>query len=621
MPSPTLFPAISASDASRLAESTPFVELEWLFGFYPQSVLEAIKTRQAQHARPLSFKQYREKKASEQSPLSKVFAEALKEEDDEALDGLLAHSQYLVDLGPRLLPVSRLAEHYRLLSTFQVTNFEYLASSALELTAIPALAWCKEKKLASSSRVTALKNLEALIRKVQRHCTGSRCEQTKIDALNRLTHAYLIVAAALGIGISADILSGHALIFRRFQSHDWSNLDEMVRMRYACLTLHLTRQFFDFDQPFETKLGFSLNTLADLRSIFRTAGSGTAGSALRSHQWVYKWLTDKLDSEVFSTRSNPVAWAQLSVLSETEQLTVVELARRFSSYRVPITVDRLAAFVLQFGTTGRIRAALRLLTHVKYFPLWELSAAMESVLARECADNKGKRLYVVPLGEQTGSTAIIRYLAAHSSLENVVFADDIKSALDSTKAGDTLYFIDDCLLSGTQALSILGDWMGTRKHKPHHTVYSQPLDRSHRNKLLKRNLVFAYCLATDIGQGLFFKGLRKTGLSRKQVRIAFGVLEPLSSKAFDPLGPVGWASDEERQGLKEFASQVGYAILSDRAASKGWDAQRRQESSLGFSDFQRLLVFPYNVPKTTLTLLWQSGNEDCKWHPLFPGYD
>lgn len=73
--------------------------------------------------------------------------------------------------------------------------------------------------------------------------------------------------------------------------------------------------------------------------------------------------------------------------------------------------------------------------------------------------------------------------------------------------------------------------------------------------------------------------------------------------------------------MKSFCEEVGYKILKRRATDKNWTDERRKESALGFSDMQRLLVFPYNVPKTTLTLLWERSSEDFGWRPLFPGFD
>ncbi len=73
--------------------------------------------------------------------------------------------------------------------------------------------------------------------------------------------------------------------------------------------------------------------------------------------------------------------------------------------------------------------------------------------------------------------------------------------------------------------------------------------------------------------------------------------------------------------MKEVCAEVGYQVLGKRAESKQWTMERRRESALGFSDAQRLLVFPYNVPKTSLTLLWEKSRDSFLWKPLFPGYD
>lgn len=34
-----------------------------------------------------------------------------------------------------------------------------------------------------------------------------------------------------------------------------------------------------------------------------------------------------------------------------------------------------------------------------------------------------------------------------------------------------------------------------------------------------------------------------------------------------------------------------------------------------------VLIFPYNVPKTTVTLLWEVGTDSREGTPLFPGFD
>ena len=76
-----------------------------------------------------------------------------------------------------------------------------------------------------------------------------------------------------------------------------------------------------------------------------------------------------------------------------------------------------------------------------------------------------------------------------------------------------------------------------------------------------------------------------------------------------------WESCKEREDLKEFCQRIGYRILGDIAEQKKWDEARRKQSSLGYSDLQQVLVFPYSVPKTTLPILWCEGEN---WKPLFP---
>ncbi|WP_446739728.1 phosphoribosyltransferase-like protein [Pseudomonas sp. TH15] len=61
--------------------------------------------------------------------------------------------------------------------------------------------------------------------------------------------------------------------------------------------------------------------------------------------------------------------------------------------------------------------------------------------------------------------------------------------------------------------------------------------------------------------------------------------------------------------------------VGQNGRKKEWDDDRRVQSSLGFSDFQRLLVFPYSVPKTTLPILWLGQSSEIRWTPLFPVID
>ncbi|MDN7902149.1 hypothetical protein QZM82_38810 [Burkholderia cepacia] len=439
---------------------------------------------------------------------------------------------------------------------------------------------------------------------------------------NFIFFTYFVTAQVVEVGVNPATGSGFLTAFRHIGPGKWASTRSDVRVQFAALMLAFFHLFYDLDKPFATKHGFSHNVLADFRSVFHVAGTSEFEAAFAPSQWVFRWIVDKLDVEVFTTVGRADI-SGLAALSYVEQNLVVELVRRFSVYRVPISVESATNFILQFGSTQRIRGAIRLLTHVKFYRLWELAQAIERLLAAELKKSGEQTLVISSFGEHTGSAAIMNYLVAHSTLaRSLRFEPNLPAALAATPAEGSIYIVDDCLLSGTQGLNTLGDLMGTRVTKSHHTVHAQKLTASDKRRLRNRHLRFTYGVAMDDGMARFLGDeYAAVGLDPQRAKVFAGTTEPVSSRIFDPLGPVGWLNEEERDEMKAFCEDVGYRILEGRAKAKGWTDKRRRESALGFSDRQRLLVFPYNVPKTTLTLLWERSSGDFHWNPLFPGFD
>ncbi|WP_250492923.1 hypothetical protein [Caballeronia sp. GAWG1-1] len=611
--------------------STPFLDLSWHFD--PVVSFDdrrcQLLTLEPTVAAGTTFEEFVAQRRAERSPLAQLFVDAVEDGDDAAsqlFHDMDLRADYIVGLSQDASVSAALLDYYGHFATFvervclpssRRSGFpRTIAGFALD----PVLKWSDDLEEPVAKEL--IERIESVIFVVAEHLASGRLDAELLELQNNLICCYWVIARALHHGLHAVVVSTHLLVFRRISAAAWSQIDERIRIQYSTLVLHLTLAFFPLGESFEAKSGFSNNTLADLRNLFRDAAGASGHAQFTVHQWVFSWFADKLDAEVFSWRALKPNDSSLSLLSDGEQSTVVELAQRFAGYRLPVTAQHLGEFLVQFGTTERIRGALRLLNHSKFFPLWELGETMELLLDAEIG-NVESRLVVTPLGEQTGSTAIIRYLASHSKMAGrLVFADDIESALDQTKSGDKLCFIDDCLLSGTQTLNILGDLTGMRTRKQHHTKHGNALSAEYRAKLHARTLIFAYCVASDVGIERFHSRLVvDTGLNPGKVVLRYGVIEPSLAKAFGPLGPVAWASTQQREALKAFSQEVGYDILKRRAEEKGWTDARRLESALGFSDFQRLLIFPYNVPKTTLTMLWERGAESRNWMPLFRGYD
>ena len=92
-----------------------------------------------------------------------------------------------------------------------------------------------------------------------------------------------------------------------------------------------------------------------------------------------------------------------------------------------------------------------------------------------------------------------------------------------------------------------------------------------------------------------------------------------SEKAFSPASRVGWKDSNERNRMRLIFQKIGIHLLSEKARERNWSKKDLKYHSLGFGDFQSLLVFPYSVPKPTITALWAGvKNFSSSWIPLFP---
>lgn len=627
MKSTKLFPTVPYQDVERLFADSALLDLAIHFDTDFEVLQDSIRRATKQADQGKDFKAYVKTVNRKLSKEAKAFRKLMPRRV-KRFERLRMHSDYVIDMQRDDFSSEVFRDHYcrvdaYVRSELSESDGNLDADGILRVTVIgPAMKWGKDKRLSENDRTQIIQTLEGTLLTVNEAISRPRLDADGVEYQNNLIFCYLCVSQMLQIAIHPSILSHHLQVFRRAAPSAWDSVPLRVRMQYASLSLHMATAFYPLDRPFEPKMGLSRNVLANLRAVLEDAAGTSAEAPFTTHQWVFRWVKDKLDAEMFSTRLEMTQPGSLAVLSASEQAIAVELARRFGSYRHSVTIHHLERFLLQFGTTARIRAALRMLTHTKFFPLWELGAVMERLLSEASSSSDSRPLVVAPLGDQSGSTAILRYLAGHSALaDRLKFADSLDEALTLTNPRERLFFVDDCLLSGTQTLNILGDLMGTRKRKPHHTAHAEPLSTAHRQAFLKRSLSFCYCVATDLGQKRFNDHIAETGIDPQSASLEIGVVEHSSSKVFEAMGPVAWASADERDELKTFASAVGFDILEDRARVKGWDDARRQESALGFSDFQRLLVFPYNVPKTTVTLLWEQSSSKRSWQPLFLGAD
>jgi hypoxanthine-guanine phosphoribosyltransferase len=115
------------------------------------------------------------------------------------------------------------------------------------------------------------------------------------------------------------------------------------------------------------------------------------------------------------------------------------------------------------------------------------------VIVRTQIAGLGKQIVIKAHIDLAGSTVIINYLTAHSTLKQLRFVEDLPRALKATRKGGRIYFIDDCILSGTQTLSTVQDLMGPRKKKKYHTQYCLELTAQEKEALTSKDGIRLCC--------------------------------------------------------------------------------------------------------------------------------
>ena len=408
-----LFPRIPLHDVEDLIGKSPFLDLLFYFNVDLKQMSNDLMGIKPIVNAEMDFDAFKTKAEEGLSERSRIYQKTAQSEEDVIASELISYSDYIIEMHPEVVNIDILKIHYENIKDSVVENIAKnrrlrFDSIIMSMILHPALKWRDHNSIRGKQCLPLLVLMEELIDVV-----GSELRETNnyseiLEFQNNLIFCYLVMARGFGIGISAKVVSSHLLTFRFVNASDWASVLPKIRMQYATLVLHLSMSFYPINAPFKSMLGFSEKTLADLRDVMADASGLAIDAPFTAHQWVFRWFKDKLDAEVFASRHYFGHAANLGSLSDGEQSVAVELVRRFSSYRFPITVSHLERFLLQFGTTGRIRGALRMLTYLKFYPLWELGEVMENLLRVSLIDDPESKIVIAPLGDQSGSTAIIK---------------------------------------------------------------------------------------------------------------------------------------------------------------------------------------------------------------------
>jgi hypothetical protein len=332
------------------------------------------------------------------------------------------------------------------------------------------------------------------------------------------------------------------------------------------------------------------------------------------------WLTKRLPSE----HNVELSHARIVVWTET-----------FRQFWLPIEPARIEAFIRQFPHDMRWLGE-DLIDAVEFYDERFFSNALSSVLRNREGANED--ISICLLGGARKSSSLMSYILDRKLGVKV---KELHDALTIKDVGRTILFIDDCMLTGTQAIHIFSELLGIWRRHPY-KYFDEPLTKRRINALRKTRIEIVTAIGTraaawrvqeffaklDISCGIEFGDtvpwLSERGfedLKRDSLLDSGGSLrEPtvqLANPIFGPSARLHRSGDW--RAAQELCGNIGRQLLSTYGPAQRWQPERLLGSSLGFSGFQGRLVFSHNVPKTTLTLLWCSGTYDGRpWMPLFP---
>ncbi|KKM27919.1 hypothetical protein LCGC14_1569910 [marine sediment metagenome] len=292
--------------------------------------------------------------------------------------------------------------------------------------------------------------------------------------------------------------------------------------------------------------------------------------------------------------------------------TIEDLAKEFVHFEHKngknINKKAIEEWLIQFKTPYKASLALKILKKITFF-----SRSMITSVIKELINDieEKKEIIVSPLGGPADSSSHITYYFRDLNLTEKIKEMPLRAIIDRKNPKETtILFLDDIIQTGNQVLSIFQQLLGiSSKLNEAHEVM---LKKKQIKRFKKFDLLF-----------FFIIGLKEheSNLTEKLNTLGFPNIEILSyykevkyTSCFHPTSGV-FKEPEERRIALEMCEEIGFQLFEDKLH---WPEEKKKTNSLGYGNAQKLIVFPYNVPTTTLPVLWKRGkyNEE-EWEPLF----
>lgn len=310
--------------------------------------------------------------------------------------------------------------------------------------------------------------------------------------------------------------------------------------------------------------------------------------------------------------------SSMDAFLEEQTKTIERLTKRFIQYQHPeekaIDKEEVKQFLRQFETVEKASLALVLLQNVTFINRNKMKEMFRHYCEKILSTEERKKTVLTNLGGPYDSSRIVSYVCADIAMEIGLRALDLRAILDNDDFVDkTILFIDDNIGSGKQAIDTFLELMGLTEEKKLKESHEVKLTASQLSRLKK----FKLSLFTFVG---FEEG--KTDFVNKLRELKLDMAEPYSFLkqeegvgCFHPTSDI-FESSKDREACKLICSEIGYQLFADKT---DWSDGLKRERSLGYGNSQKMTVFFYNVPTSTLPILWKRGTyNNKKWEPLFP---
>lgn len=296
------------------------------------------------------------------------------------------------------------------------------------------------------------------------------------------------------------------------------------------------------------------------------------------------------------------------------------LADRFGWYqavgRPPISPASIAAYLRQFPDVEHARTMLRFLEGTDVRGRDYLTGAVRQTMGSRAGANQHVKV-VSPLGASGDSSGWLPYFIGDLPKAERRPVLPLELAVERDEDGEILLWDDFCGTSG-HAATTLFQWSGETIKKPGANLdedLTAPLGAERWARFRRQKVKIAFALARPDGIAKLRAYVREAGLDN--VEVLNPAAEVPDTDDFLETAP-RLGSDAQRSALRNFLRSKARDVLSPRLEANGgtWSSEKLEDRLLGYSNSQHRVVFFYNVPTVSLTLLW--AGLDGVWEPLFP---